>query len=213
MTTASFNGSAPGARMNAAFELWKFDSLADPAKQRNARQAPAQPDPALALNAIREAAHAEGYAAGLAAGQAEGKRLAEQQASRLAGLVNAFEAALSRLQDEVGTAILGLSLDVAKQVLRSELAAHPEAILPGIRETLDLAGTSQQSQLLINPADVPLVREHLGDVLKAGQWHIIEDASIERGGCKVVTGNGSIDATLSTRWSRIAGALGSGDAW
>ena len=213
MTTASFNRMGPGARISSAFELWKFDSLADPAAGRSSRNAPKQPDQAEAFGALREAARAEGHAAGFAAGHAEARGLVEQEAQRLRGLLTTFGEALDSLQDEVGAAALGLALDVARQVLRDEISGHPESMLPGIREALDLGGSNANAQLVLHPADAGFVREHLNDLLNAGQWRIVEDNSIGAGGCKVVTTSGSIDATLSTRWRRVVSALGSNDAW
>ena len=203
----------PGARMTSAFELWKFDSLAEPAPARAARTAPKEADPAAALDQLREAARREGYQAGLAVGHAEGKGLAEQEAMRLRALLSAFGDAVNRMQEEVGTALLGLAFDVARQVLRAEIAQQPESILPAIREALDLGANGQQGQLLLNHADADFVKEHLHELLTAGQWRVLEDSSVEPGGCQIVTTSGSIDATLATRWQRVAAALGNSDAW
>ena len=213
MTTASFNRIGPGARLSSAFELWKFDSLADPASARSTRNAPKAADQADALGALRETARAEGHAAGLAAGRAEARHMLDQEAQRLGTLLATFGDAINSLQDEVGAAVLGLALDVARQVLRNELAEHPDSMLAGIREALDLGGSSGNAQLMLHPADAAFVKEQLHDLLNAGQWRIIEDASIGPGGCKIVTTSGSIDATLTTRWRRVVTALGSNDAW
>ena len=213
---ASVAGSA-GARLAKAFELWKFDSLSDPVSARSTRQTAAPPpDSAVALNQIREAAKAEGYQAGLGAGHAEGRRLAAEEGVRLRSLIDGVNSAVNGLQDEVGVAVLALAFDVARQVLRTELAAQPEAMLPAIREALDLASSSQagaQAQLLLCPADAALVRELLHDLLHAGQWRIVEDATIAAGGCRILTGSGAIDATVATRWQRVSQALGRDDAW
>lgn len=235
MTTASFNplgarrtaaagaavagvaGSA-GARLAKAFDLWKFDSLSDPGATRSTRQsAPLPPDPAVALNQIRETAKAEGYQAGLVAGCAEGRRLAAEEGARLRAVLDGVDGAVNSLQDEVGVAVLALAFDVARQVLRAELATQPESMLPAIREALDLAGHSGQpgthAQLLLCPADAALVREHLHDLLHAGQWRIVEDTAITTGGCRIVTSSGAIDATVATRWQRVSQALGRADVW
>jgi flagellar assembly protein FliH len=212
VTTASFNRIGPGARLSSAFELWKFDSLADPASARTARSAPKAAEQADAQAALREAARAEGHAAGLAAGRAEARHLVDQEVQHLRALLATFGDAINSLQDEVGAAALGLALDVARQVLRSELSTNPDALLAGIREALDLGG-SGNAQLMLHPEDAAFVREPLRDLLNAGQWRIVEDASIGRGGCKIVTSSGSIDATMATRWRRVVAALGSNDAW
>ncbi len=230
MTTASFNslgargtaagsggGSSAGARLAKAFELWKFDSLSDPGAAHTARQSAAPPDPTVMLNQTREIAKAEGYQAGLIAGCTEGRRLAAEEGTRLRAVLDGVDGAVASLQDEVGVAVLALAFDVARQVLRTELATQPESMLPAIREALDLAGSSgqpgAQAQLMLCPADAALVREHLHDLLQAGQWRIVEDNTIASGGCRIVTGSGAIDATVATRWQRVSQALGRDDAW
>lgn len=207
-----------GARLAKAFELWKFDALTDPCAARSARQAtPPPPEPAVLLNQIRETAKTEGYQAGLRAGRVEGKRLAAAEAAHLGALLDGVTAAVSTLQDEVGAAVLDLAFNIARQVLRTELVTQPEAILPAIREALDLAGSTAQpgaaAQLLLCPLDAALVRAHLHDLLQAGQWRITADPAIAAGGCRIVTGSGAIDATLATRWQRVSQALGRDDVW
>ena len=147
------------------------------------------------------------------AGRAEASRLALAEAARFTTLLDACSAAVNLLEQEVGTAVLDLALDVARQVLRSELAGNPEAILPAIREALDLAGNGAQAQLLLHPGDVSFVKQHLHDLLNAGQWRVTEDPGVDPGGCRIITGSGSIDATIATRWQRVSGALGKRDAW
>ena len=207
-----------GARLAKAFELWKFDALTDPCAARGARQStPPPPDAAVLLNQIRETAKTEGYHAGLRAGRVAGERHAAEEAARLSALLDGVTAAVSSLQDEVGAAVLDLAFSVARQVLRAELTTQPEAILPAIREALDLAGNTARpgaaAQLFLNPLDAALVREHLRDFLHAGQWRITEDPAIAAGGCRIVTGSGAIDATLATRWQRVSQALGRDDVW
>jgi flagellar assembly protein FliH len=53
----------------------------------------------------------------------------------------------------------------------------------------------------------------MDDELKEYRWQIQEDSSVERGGCIVDTQANQIDATNSTRWKRISGALSQQDDW
>ncbi len=47
---------------------------------------------------------------------------------------------------------------------------------------------------------------------KAG-WRVIDDPTIERGGCKVDTASNQIDATVASRWQRLSLALGKDIDW
>ena len=44
-------------------------------------------------------------------------------------------------------------------------------------------------------------------------WKIVEDAQIERGGCRLETPTTEVDATLETRWRRVVASLGRDDSW
>ena len=196
--------------MNSVFERWQFASLAEApaASARNIKG-----EQAAEAEQARAAAQAAGHSAGFAAGREQGRAAIEAEAVRLRGIISSMSYAIHTLQDEVGLAVAGLALDIARQVLRAELAASRESILPAIREALDLAGSGPNPQLLLNPTDVEFVTLHLGEELAASEWRINGDTRIEPCGCRVTTANGSIDATLAMRWRRVAASMGSDDAW
>ena len=214
MTTASFNAGTGTATLAGAFERWQFASLADTSKPRAAPVATAPgPGDKAALERWRQEARAAGHAEGLAAGLAEGRQRADTEMARIHTMAEAMSYALNTLQDEVGLAVMDLALEVARDVLRNELAVNRETMLAAVREAVDLAGSGPHPQLLLNPEDSALVKERIGDELIAAGWRIAEDDRIDPGGCRVTTINGSIDATLAARWRAVVSALGRNHAW
>ncbi|CFN83550.1 flagellar assembly protein FliH [Bordetella pertussis] len=102
----------------------------------------------------------------------------------------------------MGQSLLTLALDIAGQVLRTTLAEHPEAMVAAVREVLQInPATGAAMRLWVHPDDLELVRTHLAD------------ESITRGGCRTETAYGDVDATLQTRWRRVAASLGRSAAW
>jgi len=61
--------------------------------------------------------------------------------------------------------------------------------------------------LYLQPDDAALVREHLGEELSQNGWRLVEDPELQRGGCRMETGTNQVDATMQTRWRRIAESL------
>ena len=57
------------------------------------------------------------------------------------------------------------------------------------------------------------MREQLGDELGKAGWRIVEDAKLARGGAMLQTAATQIDATIATRWQRLAAALGQSSEW
>ncbi|WP_262342329.1 flagellar assembly protein FliH, partial [Bordetella pertussis] len=148
---------------------------------------------------------AEGHAEGLA----QGREDARQQAERLHALAQACAASVARLEDNMGQSLLTLALDIAGQVLRTTLAEHPEAMVAAVREVLQInPATGAAMRLWVHPDDLELVRTHLADELNEANWRLQADESITRGGCRTETAYGDVDATLQTRWRRVAASLG-----
>jgi len=189
-----------------AFDQWEVVELAASAGQA----APAEADPQAELAALREAARAEGYAEGLAAGRVEG----EQACGRMKQLAESFSSTLDNLDFRLADMVLELALDVARQVVAGELAARPERILDVVNMALkQMAETSREARLLLNPDDAALVRPHLDQVLDKNRLRIVEDVRIVRGGCLIETSQGDLDATLPARWRQVVQVLGSNQNW
>jgi len=196
----------PRADDATAFEQWEVVELA----ASSAEGTPPAEAAEAELARLREAARAEGYADGLAAGRVEG----EQACGRMKQLADSFGNTLDNLDFRLADMVLELALDVARQVVAGELAARPERILDVVNLALkQMAETSREARLLLNPDDAALVRPHLDQVLDKNRLRIVEDVRIVRGGCLIETGQGDLDATLPARWRQVVQVLGSNQNW
>ena len=189
-----------------AFEQWEVVELAASASEEGTPAVDAEAE----LATLREAARAEGYAEGLAAGRVEG----EQACGRIKQLAESFGNTLDNLDFRLADMVLELALDVARQVVAGERAARPERILDVVNLALkQMAETSREARLLLNPQDAVLVRPHLDQVLDKNRLRIVEDVRIVRGGCLIETSQGDLDATLPARWRAVVQVLGSNRNW
>ena len=152
--------------------------------------------------------HQQGYAQGYAQGQAAAMASVNAQAAELRALTLSLPSALRTAEATVADDLLALAMDLARQVLGQALAAEPQIMLAVVHELLQAEPALVGSpQLFLHPDDVLLVREHLSDDLQAVGWRIRSDTSIQRGGCRVMATSGERDATLETRWTRVAATL------
>ncbi|KQV80258.1 flagellar assembly protein FliH [Massilia sp. Root351] len=174
------------------------------------------------LAAIREQARIDGYDKGYAAGHAEGhadaialgKEATDLELAPLRELAGNFSTALQDADQLISADVLELALQLAKGMLKQSLQVKPELILPIVREAIEYLPVLQQPALLmLNPDDAKTVREGIGEELDKGGWRVIEDAQIERGGCKIDTASNQIDAQASARWQRLTYALGKDVSW
>lgn len=196
----------------SAFERWEVQEPA--AQVQNQPDMPqARPaDVALAEQQQSgfEAARQQGYAAGMAQARDE----LAQEAKRLRQVAESFGAALDALDFRLADQVLNLALDVARQVVAGELAARPERILEVVNLALrQMADTTRDARLLLNPEDARIVRPILNDLLDRSRLRMVEDARIVRGGCLIETLQGDLDATLQTRWRQVVSVLGSNRNW
>ena len=189
----------------SAFDQWESPLAAVPDAAPAATE-----DVATECARLRETARAEGYAEGVAAGRAE----IDANAVRMRQLAESFSSTLDNLDFRLADMGLELALDVARQVVAGELSVRPERLLDVVNLALkQMAETSRESRLLLNPDDAALVRPHLEGVLDKSRLRIVEDARIVRGGCLIETSQGDLDATLPARWRQVVQVLGSNLNW
>ena len=157
----------------------------------------------------REAGFAEGREAGYAEGLALACEQGADEAARLHAMAESCAASIGALEERMGQSLLTLALDIAQQVIRNTPAEQPESVVHAVREVLHInPSAGGQMRLWANPQDIELIRLHLADELKEGHWRVLADESFERGGCRAETPYGDIDATLQTRWRRVAASAG-----
>jgi flagellar assembly protein FliH len=190
----------------SAYQRWELDSFDDPGRVNGAVQLPS----VAQLERIQQQAQQEGYAAGFR----EGGTLAAQHAARLQQLLGAFAQEGQQFNQRLADELLGLALAISKQIIRESLKVHPELILAIVNEVLgQLPHAHKHARLTLHPEDAALVRERLGDAINHSGWHILEDAKMSRGGCRLETPDCDIDASLEGRWRRVVSALGEDHGW
>lgn len=204
-----------------AYQRWEMASF-DEAPNQGTAQASSKEE----LIAIREQARHEAYAKGLAegyqtghseglkAGLAEGLAQTNQLIEQLTSIATHFNDELAQADNLIAADLLDLAMNIAQAMLKTALPIHPELVLPVINEAIrGLPAMQRNAKLILNPEDAVLVKQHLQEELGQNGWSIVEDSGIEAGGCRIETGSNQIDATLSTRWQRLAAALGKEAHW
>lgn len=155
-----------------------------------------------------EAGHAEGLAQGLAEGhrraQEELEARVHEELAPLATLAGEFGEALAGLDEALAEDLVDLALETGRQLASEALKARPRQVLELVRTLLHteppLFG---QQRLWLHPLDHKLVQKHLGEELSAAGWTLQPDDQLSRGGCRVTSANGELDATWESRWQAV----------
>ncbi len=189
------------------WDIGGLDTTDGATRRPDARRVAAEHLPTVdEVSAIEQQARDEGYRAGL--GEARDGN------QRLAALLGGVPEAVARMERDMAQTLVKLAIDLARQVVREAIAVRPELIVPVVSEALaGIARTAEPGGLHVNPADLPIVQERLGDALEHAGWKAFGDERVERGGCRLDFAGGQVDATVGLRWQRVMAQLERHDAW
>lgn len=208
-----------------AWERWELASFdaGQPPKKPAAPAAAAKPDlsgvklpTAQEIEQIHQQAHDEGFHKGkddgYQAGFKEGQAKALAEAQRFTQATAKLEHALGELEATVADELLALATEIAREVIRQEIAARPETLLAVVREALAQL-PHQHASIYLHPDDASLLRSYLGDQLTHAGHRIHEDFKLTRGDCILEAGGTQVDASVAMRWRRVLEGLGMAAAW
>ncbi|MBL8503532.1 MAG: flagellar assembly protein FliH [Rhodocyclaceae bacterium] len=195
-----------------AWQRWELASLGPAAARIPAAGTQTKSAAKLPTAEDIERIHRDAHKQGFDAGYEEGTARARMEALRLHTLVEQLDGALAEFDQKVAEELLGLALEVARQVLRQAIAARPETILEVVKEAL-LQLPHQHAALYLHPEDASLVRSYLGDQLAHAGHRLHEEPAMARGGVRVDAGGSHLDASVETRWRRVIESMGAASEW
>jgi flagellar assembly protein FliH len=156
----------------------------------------------------------DGYRDGLEALEAAKRQFAQQVSAQVAEVAEAFQDGLTELEARLAQTLVETAVTLARQVVRSELQQRPEAVVQVAQEAMAAVVLSARHlRLRLNPEDAALVAEGAAEALKAREVQLVPDADIRRGGCRVESDLGQVDASIETRWAHAAAVFDVPLAW
>ena len=205
----------------SSFASWSFGdvSTAGAGGGTAARAEPEAPqDPAEqhanALRTARQSGYQEGYRDGLVALEGFKQSFASQTTAQIGTLVRSVGEQLDALQQEMAHALAMTTAALARQVLRSELTLRPEAVAAVAEQAIAaLLPSARHVVLRVHPDDHALIAAHSADAIAARGARLVSDPAIARGGCRIESDIGLVDATIDERWRRAVAALGGNLPW
>ena len=156
---------------------------------------------------VADEAHKEGYAAGQKEGYNLGKEESERLINKLHVMLTGVAEKRREIIDESESLIVDLILNIVRKVVRSITESQKEVVVETVLKALGKLKTSADVTLRVNFDDAALTTEHMKQFLKKVEKvksiTVIEDSSVDRGGCIVETDYGSIDARISSQLREI----------
>lgn len=153
---------------------------------------------------IRQSAYQEGFNAGL--------QQAEADLENFRNVIAAFMGAEDRVFQEVAPNILGIAVDIAQKIIKTEVTANPEIIMNTVIDVLKtLSKNEPKITLKVNPVQVQYIKDTVPEELKAlgmeTRLSVIADENIMEGGCIIQTMNGLVDASVEAQLDIVQNAL------
>ncbi|MBU3022209.1 flagellar assembly protein FliH [Aestuariibacter sp. A3R04] len=188
-----------------------------------------QPPTMEEIEAIRQAAHDEGfnegkqagfeqgqaagfeegkqagYAEGLQLGKDEGLQQGEAHINELASawsaLADNLAAPLAQVNDDTRRQLVKLAVALSRAVVRTEVTTNESCILQALSEGLKALPASETNyQIAMHPDDIELVKSHYGeDSVSEKGWQLIETPAMARGGCDITTAQNAVDVSIERR--------------
>jgi len=160
---------------------------------------------------ITEKARREGREAGLAEGRAAAQEELKERLSRLDGLLRAVERERKELYGGYRDDIIALVKAMVDKVLFHEVTTNPKVIEACLQTALTYVVENSKVRVLLHPDDMARLKEIMlssPDFLQGAELvELVENPSIEAGGCRLESAFGEIDATVETRRRRLFAAI------
>jgi len=178
---------------------------------KTARQAVAKQPTQKEIEARRQQGYDEGFAKGKQEGVAAGQANLNQQAQNLMQIAGQLSKPLAELDEDVVDELVTLAMTIAKHMVRREIKTNPDEIVAVVREAAALLpSTSRTIKIFLHPEDAALLKESLS-ISEQGLWELVDDPALTRGGCRLVTENAQLDASIETRLAAVVAELMGGE--
>lgn len=159
-------------------------------------------------------AYEEGYRKGVEEGLREGKEKVDQLCLQLQQLLEQMSEQRHTFLKEAEEQILQVAIAIAERIVKKAIQVDKEVAISNIREALKRIEAEEELIIKVNPDDMKVVtfyKERLKEEAKGvGELKIEADPSIQKGGCRLYTRFGFLDADIPTQFQALREKLKSG---
>ncbi len=159
------------------------------------------------VDKVEKEAFAKGFEEGRNQGFQEGRQELERLVDTLQRIISAAIEKRNEIIQESETQVINLVLLIAKKVIKVISENQKNVVINNVVQALRKLKSRGDVVIRVNLADVELTSEHINDFIKmvenAKSVTVLEDSSVDRGGCIIETDFGQIDARISSQLNEI----------
>lgn len=152
---------------------------------------------------IQRDAYHEGFRQGEAAGRKLAAQKIEPVLKSLIALIEAVSEERRTTIEKHETELIRIAFLVAVKILHREIEISSEAVLSVARAAMAKVIKAKEVLIRVSPYDLEMMQQQMNEADVRKDWlpenvKLEADFNIGRGGCKVITDSGEIDATIET---------------
>ncbi len=159
------------------------------------------------VDKVEKEAFAKGIEEGRNQGFQEGRKELERLVDTLQRIIAAAIEKRNEIIQESETQVINLVLLIAKKVIKVISENQKNVVINNVVQALRKLKSRGDVVIRVNLADVELTSEHINDFIKMVEnvksVTVLEDSSVDRGGCIIETDFGQIDARISSQLHEI----------
>lgn len=160
---------------------------------------------------VEKANSEKGFAEGLERGFAEGRSEVERLIGRIHSVLSSAIEKRNTIIDESESQLVDLVLGISEKVVKVISENQKNVVINNVIQALRKLKTRSEVIVRVNLDDVKLTTEHIKDFMRmvdtVKSITVMEDSTVDKGGCIIETDFGEIDARISSQLSEIQNAI------
>jgi flagellar assembly protein FliH len=170
----------------------------------------AEPDPAeiqARLAALERDAFAKGFAQGERAGAEAARERGEAMLRRLTQTIDELMALRTQMIHQTERQMVQLALAVARRVVHREVSLDQDLLVAMARVALERLGESARVTVRFHPEEFEAISARRANDWAGASVSVVADPRVGRGGCRVESEFGTLDAGVDAQLQELARAL------
>jgi flagellar assembly protein FliH len=170
-----------------------------------------QPNHDVHLAALEREAFAKGFAQGEQAGADQASQRGEAMLYRLMQTIEELTQVRAQMIQQTERQMVQLALAVARRVIHREVSLDPDLLVAMARVALERLGETAQVTVRLHPEDYQAAGAERVAQQAGSNVTVVADAHLSRGGCRIESDMGMLDAGVDAQLQEIARALLGGE--
>ncbi|NOX09895.1 MAG: flagellar assembly protein FliH [Gammaproteobacteria bacterium] len=164
------------------------------------------------LDGIQKRAYDEGYTRGYQEGINKGKIEIQGQVQYLQGILMSLAQPLDMLDDVVEQDLVSLVIAVTQQLIRREIKTDPGQVIAAVRDAMGVLPLAvRHLRIYLHPDDISLVQNAMSIDAEEQSWKFMADPTLSRGGCRLLSDDSQVDASIDSRLQEVIAGIFGGD--